>query len=70
MSQCGICKKYLLIGQEERQNDIYCLLLLTNEQSTNIIENNTWPSDFDSYEILLEIGLNAGKCFVHDNPYE
>lgn len=61
IGQCRICKKYLLIAQEERENDLRCILPLNSEQVTGILEHQVWPADFDTYETLLEIWYKSSR---------
>lgn len=58
--QCRACDEPWLVAFEERQNDIFCLRRLRPEQGAAILAEDRWPSDFDTYEALLEIGLKAG----------
>ena len=60
MSQCNICKTNWLIALEERQNDVFLLLKLNQEQVTQIIDQNIWPTEFDEYENLLKLSKEAG----------
>jgi hypothetical protein len=59
--RCNRCAQWWLVAQEERQNDVFCLRRLADYEATALLENNTWPPDFDSYEGLLRRGLKAGK---------
>lgn len=52
------------------QNDLWCVLPLNEEQINNILKNQIWPSSFDRYETLLQIGLDNGRTFYHYNPFE
>lgn len=61
LKQCKICSQYWLVASEERQNDIYCLLKLDSETVKVILEQDTWPKEFETYEQLLQIGLNTGR---------
>ena len=66
--ECTRCGQWWLVGQEERQNDVFCLRRLADAEATALIENNIWPPDFDSYEALLRLGLNAGKSVRFAEP--
>jgi hypothetical protein len=68
--RCQVCGQGWLVGQEERQNDVYCLRRLDNSQLAAIVERNEWPGDFDSYEVLLEMGLRAGHRVRFADPLE
>lgn len=61
--RCRACDQWWLVAQEERHNDVFCLRRLDPEQGTSIVDDDVWPSDFDTYEALLEIGVKAG-CSV------
>jgi hypothetical protein len=41
---------------------------LCPSSSSALCENNVWPPDFDSYETLLELGLNAGRSVRFAEP--
>ena len=62
LSVCQECRQGWLVASEEAQNDVYCLLRLTKEQVTGIVEQEQWPTDFDRYEVLLEMGRAAGHA--------
>ena len=49
------------MGQESRQNDVYCLYRLDRDAIQEILTNNHWPPVFERYEDLLRAGLEAGK---------
>ena len=57
--ECTRCGQWWLVAQEERQNDVFCLRRLADGEATALVEHNIWPSDFDSYEALLRLGLDA-----------
>lgn len=61
--RCEVCGQDWLVASEERQNDVYILRRLDRAAVERIERENTWPSDFDRYETLLEIGRVAG-CSV------
>ena len=58
--ECTRCGQWWLIGQEERQNDVFCLRRLADAERTALVDTDRWPSDFDTYEALLRLGLEAG----------
>jgi hypothetical protein len=66
--ECTRCGQWWLVAQEERQNDVYCLHRLSDDEVTGLVENNVWPPDFDSYEALLRLGLDAGKSVRFADP--
>jgi hypothetical protein len=60
LGRCRACNQAWLVAQEERQNDLFCMLRLSRVQSVAITDENRWPTDFDTYEALLGMGLKAG----------
>lgn len=70
ISQCKICKNFLLIAQEERHNDIFLIRKISDSELSKINNNNIWPTIFDDYSNLLEIWHNHGISTYHANPYE
>ena len=66
--ECTCCGQWWLVGQEERQNDVYCLRRLAQDEATALIKNGIWPPDFDSYETMLRLGLKAGKSVGWVDP--
>lgn len=55
--ECPCCGQWWLVGQEERQNDVFCLRRLTGDEVTGLVATNVWPPDFDSYEVLSDWAL-------------
>ena len=68
--ECTRCGQWWLVGQEERQNDVFCLRRLNGDDVTGLVETNVWPPDFDSYEALLRLGFDAGKRVQFADPEE
>ena len=66
--ECSRCGQWWLVAQEERQNDVFCLRRLEADQVNDLLQNNVWPSDFDSYESLLRLGHDAGVRFTFADP--
>jgi hypothetical protein len=70
--RCRTCGQNWLVASEERQNDVYILRRLDAATAARIAEENIWPTDFDRYETLLEIGRSAGRwarfADVADSP--
>jgi hypothetical protein len=66
--ECTRCGQWWLVGQEERQNDVFCLRRLNRDEVTGLLGSNVWPPDFDSYEALLRLGLDAGKSVRFADP--
>ena len=66
--ECSRCGQWWLVGQEERQNDFFCLRRLDADEVNDLLQNNVWPSDFDSYESLLRLGHDAGVMFRFADP--
>jgi len=67
-ARCRICGQGWLVGQEERQNDLFCLRRLDDEELQAIERYDRWPTDFDTYERLLQIGLQAGRSVRFVDP--
>ncbi|RLB48199.1 MAG: hypothetical protein DRJ42_23760 [Deltaproteobacteria bacterium] len=67
---CRECTQPWLIASEERQNDVFCMRRLSTEEHALFLESGTWPSDFDSYGRLLEIGREAGRSVRWVAPLE
>jgi hypothetical protein len=68
--ECSGCGQWWLVGQEERQNDVFCLRRLDTAEVNELVQKNLWPSDFDSYETLLRLGSDAGVIVRFANPEE
>lgn len=66
--ECSQCGQWWLVAQEERQNDVFCLRRLDAGEVNELLQNNVWPPDFDSYESLLRLGYDAGVTFEFANP--
>ncbi|MBK7579808.1 MAG: hypothetical protein IPI67_06320 [Myxococcales bacterium] len=67
-SRCRECGQGWLVGSEERQNDVFCMLRLAPETLADIARNGTWPPDFDRYEALLQLGRRAGRSVRFIDP--
>lgn len=68
LSQCHVCGQYWMIAQEERIFDEHFLRRLDADVSNRILTENTWPSEFLTYEQVLETGhaLGARPCVFLD----
>ena len=67
-ARCRTCGQCWLVGQEERQNDVFCMRRLDQNETRAIEDEDRWPSDFDSYESLLQLGLDAGRSVRFIDP--
>jgi len=67
-ASCSACGQAWLVGSEERQNDVFCLRRLDENELRRIEEQGRWPDEFDRYEQLLAIGLGAGRSVRFANP--
>jgi hypothetical protein len=67
-SCCSVCGDHWLIGEESRQNDIYCMRRLSETEAASIRKDGAWPSDFDTYERLLVFGHAAGRSVRFVDP--
>jgi hypothetical protein len=70
LQRCSVCGQRWLVAQEPRQNDVFCLRKLDIQQSIAIENDDQWPSDFDNYEQLLELGSRAGHSVRFVDPLE
>ena len=68
LARCTACRTAWLVAQEERQNDIFLLRRLTEDQALGILERGDWPPDFDRYETLLRLGFKAGHKAIFADP--
>jgi hypothetical protein len=68
--ECSACGDHWLVGQEERQNDVFCMRRLSHNEWLGIESGKGWPSDFDSYEALLRIGRDFGRCVRFLDPMD
>ena len=69
-ARCRTCGQGWLVGQESRQNDVFCMRRLDTEEIRAIEREDRWPSDFDSYERLLQLGLDFGRSVRFVDPEE
>jgi hypothetical protein len=65
--RCRHCATTWLVAQEERQNDIFCFHRLSPSEAA-MLSKGSWPTYFDQYETLLQIGLAAGKSVRFLDP--
>lgn len=68
LGRCHACNQWWLVAQEERQNDVFCMRRLAESEAAAVVDENRWPPDFDTYEALLGIGLNAGHSVRFVDP--
>jgi hypothetical protein len=66
--QCRVCRQWWLVADETRQNDVFCLRRLDPKEAGAIVEEDRWPSDFDTLEALFELGLRAGYSVRFADP--
>jgi hypothetical protein len=69
-ARCRACGQAWLVGQEERQNDVFCMKRLAPMELDEILRGGQWPKDFDSYETLLRIGSGAGRRVRFADPMD
>jgi hypothetical protein len=65
---CRACGEAWLVAQEELHNDVFCMRRLNAGEVASIREGREWPRDFDRYEALLRIGLEAGRRVGYGDP--
>jgi hypothetical protein len=58
---CNDCGQTWLVACESRINDVYIMRLLDDQATDQLLEKGVWPDEFDRFERLLEIGLEAGR---------
>ena len=66
--ECSGCGQWWLVGQDERQNDVFCLRRLDTDEVNALMQDNVWPADFDRYESLLRLSRDAGAMFRFVDP--
>lgn len=68
LEQCVVCDQYWMVAQEERIYDDYFLKRLAAPEAQEILDTNTWPDDFSTYEKVLALGtrLSSACRFVDD----
>lgn len=67
-ARCRECTQAWLVGAEERQNDVVCLRRVDSATLHEIVAADRWPHDFDTYEVLLQMGANAGRSVSFVDP--
>jgi hypothetical protein len=67
---CQECDQAWLVASEERQNDVYLLQRVSDDERVHILERDVWPSSFDSYEALLIIGRTSGRSVRWVDPID
>jgi hypothetical protein len=67
-ARCRVCGQGWLVGQEERQNDVFCMKRLAPDRLRELVEDGRWPTDFDRYETLLRLGADAGRSVRFVDP--
>jgi hypothetical protein len=58
--RCAACKQWWLMATESRINDVYLLKRLSPREGEQILSENRWPEDFDSFGKLLRLGRERG----------
>lgn len=65
---CRQCGTAWLVASEERQNDVFCMRRLRQNEHDCLRKEGVWPHDFDQYETLLKLGRDDGKRVEHLEP--
>lgn len=60
LSRCRVCNQHWMIAQEERIFDEYFLRRLDADETDRILTEKEWPSEFLTYERVLETGHALG----------
>jgi hypothetical protein len=61
--RCRACRQWWLVAGEERQNDVFCLRRMSDDEAASALDEGAWPSDFDRYETLINLGIAAEITF-------
>jgi hypothetical protein len=68
LSRCEVCGQNWMLAQEERIYDDYLLKRLTTGEAEATISDGRWPSDFLTYESVLEIARRLGSTASFVDP--
>ena len=60
-ARCCACGQRWMLAQEGRIYDDYFLKRLSHEEVQNIIDRHQWPTEFDTYEKVLDLGSRLSK---------
>jgi hypothetical protein len=67
LSRCRVCGQNWMIAQEERIYDDHFLKRLNVDEARSIVDNDSWPDDFLTYEKVLKLGRQVSKaCHFFD----
>jgi hypothetical protein len=58
-ARCQICGQGWLVGNEEQRYEVFCIHRLDDQELEAIEQHDRWPTDFDTYERLVEIGAHS-----------
>lgn len=70
LERCSACRQWWLEAAEERQNDVYCLRRVSDEDAERVMAGGAWPTDFHKYETLIRLGIDAGIVFRFIHPMD
>jgi hypothetical protein len=68
--RCSACRQWWLVAGEERQNDVFCLRRMSDDEAASALDADAWPSDFDRYETLINLAIAAGITFRFVDPMD
>jgi len=60
-SICNVCGQGWMIAQDERIHDNFYLKRLSADALKRILEYDSWPNDFLTFEQVLRIGVESGN---------
>jgi len=66
--QCSACEQWWLFAQESRINDVYFLKRLSPKEGEQVLNEKSWPDDFDQFETLLRLGRERGHRVDYVDP--
>lgn len=66
--KCRQCGQAWLVGTDWLHNDIYCMHRISDPELSDIVRRDRWPSAFDRFETLLEIGRAANRSVRYVDP--
>jgi len=68
LSRCRVCGQNWMVAQEERLYDDYMLKRLSAHEAGAIVDRDQWPSDFLTYENVLEVGKRLSRAYRFADP--
>jgi hypothetical protein len=66
--KCSSCDSIWLLSEELTIHDNFILRRISPHECSLILTNQTWPSEFEWYETLLDIAVKHGKVSRYLDP--